>query len=397
MKKNRILMLLVIIMAFLFAGFFGGAMSYTLLYMVLILPFISFLYLIYVYLRFRLYQEIDATIMVKGEEVKYRYVLSNEDFIFYKSLKIIFLPGYSQVVMDDFQEEVALLPGEKHERQGRLICLYRGEYKVGIDVIVIQDLLNLFALKVKRPSTISARVYPRIIKLNSLAALNFNEDAKNTPLFMGSKKERPDVDMRSYLPGDDLKIVNWKITAKYQELYVRPYTETPQERILIYFDVSRIAYLSEASIMMEDFLLETTLAILYYYARTQVATEVIYYTDSLQHVQIKSLEDFNFFYDTVALLKFNSKVHLGALMAESLRDFSNFRTVLAITADFDASLVSVTAGVTHVNTCIILLGKKEVDALLKIRVRLGKTKLIHLPIHDSIANVLEKSWDSLCV
>jgi len=393
MKRNRLLMLMAIILALMFASFFGNVMSYAILYATLVLPFISFLYMLYVYQRFKVYQVIKASIMIKGEEVPYQYMVSNEDFIYYKSINIKFLPGYSKVEVENFQGEVALLPGEKHQRQGRLTCLYRGEYKIGIDAIIIKDLFNLFSLKVPKPSTISARVYPRIIPLHSLRALHFPVDHKNTPLGLKEKASQPDIDLRPFLKGDDKKTVHWKATAKYQELLVRPYMELPQERTCLFLDISKIEKAQGDSVILEDSLLEITLAILNYYGNKRIAAELIFYRDKPYHFPVKSLADFNILYESIALLPFDSDVALGRVMKDYIKSIGNATTIIALTAQFQDSLAQALSEVAHVNVALVLAGDREGEDLQNIKMGLGKTKLISIPLDENIAAVLEKSWD----
>jgi len=390
MKRNRLIFLIFILAAVVFTGFFGGTFSYAILYTILLLPIASLFYAIYVFSRFRVYQTISISTMTKGEEVSYTYVLSNEDIVYYKSLKIRFTLDYSQVEVEDFQEEVSLLPGEKHERSGRLVCLYRGEYKVGIESVEVEDLLGLFSLKMGRPSTISARVYPRIMKLSSLSALNVSEDTKLLPFLLMQKNEVPDSDSRLYAPGDEPKHVNWKVSAKYQELYVRRYTKIPKEKIRIYLDASNIRREQGDRIILEDALLEVTLAILDFYLEEKIEVEILYHTERKNALAIKSKEDFQLFYETTALMKFQGEIPLGEFIKANEYSQGGGDIIVVITTLCDDLLVQTLSSFGEANRCVLLVGDKEGHELKELREKLGKVKLINLPQSGNITKVLEK-------
>ena len=390
MKRNRLFLMLSIIAAIVFTGFFGGTFSYAILYAILLIPLASLFYTAYVYFRFRVYQVIATSTMTKGEEVSYTYILSNEDILYYKSLKIRFTLEYSQVEVDDFREQVSLLPGEKHERSGRLVCLYRGEYKVGIESVEVEDLLGLFSLKMGRPSTITARVYPRIMKLSSLPALNISEDTKSLPFLLLQKNELPDSDSRLYAPGDDPKHVNWKVSAKYQELYVRRYTKIPKEKIRIYLDASSILGEQGDRIILEDALLEVALAILDFYLNEKIEAEILYYTDRRYYYSIKSKEDFQLFYKTTALMKFNGETSLGEFIRTNEYREGAGDTLVAVTTLCDDLLVQALSTFVDSNRCVLLVGDKEGHELKEIREKLGKVKLVNLPQSGNITKILEK-------
>ena len=389
-SRNRVIMIMIIFGAVSFTSIVGGPFSYAILYGVLMLPIASFLYMVYVFYRFKLFQTIDGSIMIKGQEVDYRYVLANEDYLHYKGLVINFLLDYSKVSVDNFEEKVSLLPREKHEGKGRLTCLYRGEYKVGIESVEVKDLLGLFSIKQGKPSTISARVYPQVIKLSSLAALSFDDDSKMLPFYFSNKNEIPDSESRLYVYGDASKTINWKISAKYNELFVRHYIDVPKEGTIIILDTSVISGDIGDKIVIEDALLEITLAISNYYVAKKMEAELLFYTNKMHHFQVRSKEDFNYFYDTTALMDFNGSVKVEDLIDDYLLGSDHFNTVIFVTALVSKDLIKSMVKVADKNSAIIYVGCCKEDELKRIRQQLNKTKLLWIQPSGDIRKVLEK-------
>ena len=96
MLRNRLILAAAILATGVFASFYGGNIPYTLFYLTLLLPVISFLYTVYVYLRVKVYQEIENMVLVKGESTGYTFRVANEDFLSYQNLRIRFFTGMSQ-------------------------------------------------------------------------------------------------------------------------------------------------------------------------------------------------------------------------------------------------------------------------------------------------------------
>ena len=97
MIRNRIILVAVIIAAAVFASFYGGNIPYALFYLTLCAPVISFLYTVYVFIRFKLYQDISERTLVKGEATDYSFRLSNEDFISYQQIQVQFYSAMPSV------------------------------------------------------------------------------------------------------------------------------------------------------------------------------------------------------------------------------------------------------------------------------------------------------------
>ena len=88
MAVNRLLCVLLIIGTGIYASFYGGNISYAFFYLCILIPIISFLYTLYVYKRFKLYQTIGSRIVVKGDWTDYAFTITNEDFITYRNIKV---------------------------------------------------------------------------------------------------------------------------------------------------------------------------------------------------------------------------------------------------------------------------------------------------------------------
>ncbi|MDR2559682.1 MAG: DUF58 domain-containing protein [Oscillospiraceae bacterium] len=384
MKRNRLICLAFIAAAAVFASFFGGAFSYALFYASLAVPLTCFVYLLFVFIRLKIYQAIDSKIVVKGAQIGYKYILSNETTIHFTNIEIEFLDDYSRVEMPETQGGISLAPFCRIEEETNLICLYRGEYEVGISAVIVRDYLGLFALRREYPASMNLRVYPRIVKLNSLGALCFGDDVKSLPFSLKQGQEQ-DTDLRAFTLGDSVKAVNWKVSAKHGELYTRRRTEPPKEKIVIIIDTSPVE--GEKKIPAEDKILEAALAIADFELMRGIETEIIFYADVLSRFLINSREDFSRFYDACLSLSF-SGYNTAKYSADAAVE--NAAVLVLITADCREFIPALSRVSAFMNTCVILIGNRENTELSALRESLGKTALVHIPDDTEAGGVLER-------
>ncbi len=395
MKIRRLITAAVIISAGVFSSFFGGPFSYAVFYASLCVPIVSLLYMLRVYFKLKVYQNLDVKTVTKGFGIKYYYKLSNEDIFIYKSVCALFMHDYSKVERtDDINGKtgvISLNPGESFKGEAVLTCLFRGEYSVGIESVIITDLLGLFSVKIKKPSEIKTLVYPRIINLSSLSSLNYNEDVKISPFSYSPENEIPDSEMKVYSHGDDIKLINWKVSAKYGELMVRKRTEIPKEAVLIILDVSPVPEYSGDRIITEDAMLETVLAVADFYRRGKTESEIAYYTNEEKHFIIRTDGDFNAFYNESSVLKFNGGMNAGDFLASKLAYQDRFSLVIVITSDIDARLINTFRYTSGIRSCVVLSGDRTEKEIINLRSKLIKTRLVHIPNNGDIKKILEKN------
>jgi hypothetical protein len=384
MKKNKLISLGFITVTAVFASFFGGSFSYALFYASLAVPFTCYIYLLFVFIRLKIYQSIDSKVVVKGDKIGYKYTLSNETIIHFANVKTEFISDYSRVDSEGLMREISLAPNQKSENITELTCLYRGEYRVGVKSVVMRDYLGIFKIRRQYPSTMNIRVYPRVVKLTSLAALNFGGDVKSLP-FTYRQGQEIDTQTRPFTFGDSIQSINWKISAKsgLNELHVRNRVESPKEKIVLYIDTSPIK--GSKKIQNEDKILEITLAIADFYLNKKIETEIIYYSDELNRVSINSRENFAQFYDSCLNLTFMSD------MSDISKNYFD-----RITAD-SSIMILITADIKFINTAhiynyIIITGNHKSSELSAIRENLGKTVLIHIPEDSDINKILDMNY-----
>ena len=395
-RRRRGITLLFIVLSFAYASVVGGSFSYVFLYASILIPLTSVLYMFYVYRNFKVYQILDGWRTIKGKEATYHYVVSNEDIIYYHRLCILFEPQYSTVELEDVTTQISLLPGEKYKKTATILCHYRGFYSVGIDAIEISDLLGLFTKRAEKPYLIRAEVYPRIVELSSIDAIQYTIDEKQVPFLSQHVGEISSGDVRMYHTGDDLRTVHWKLSAKQQELYVKKYVEPPKEGICLLFDTlsweKRESHTQRQDvIVIEDILFETLYAVMQFYARHQTAVHLMFCNGSLRQVEqytVRNLTEFQHMYEETALLKLKGEVRCDQLLVSYKQEFLPFSTLLLLTTDCTQEIIS-SLQACGIPCCYMLAGDYDAEELRSLQEKLGKITMVNLPTYRNITQVLQ--------
>lgn len=303
-------------------SFFGGAVSYGLFWGVLLLPVVSFIYLLCVYLRFRIYQEIESRQVICDQAVPYFFVLRNEDRFGFAGIKVRMFPDYSFV--EDVPEDVEyeLLPGDEYLYRTKIVCRYRGEYEVGVKEVIITDFFGIFRFKYPVPGAIRAIVRPKLVEISGLSALSDVVVDMERESYLAQTE--PDVVVRDYVHGDSMKKIHWKAVARAGKLLVRNDTGTEKQGVVILFDSCRYSREMAKYLPVESKLLESLLALTMFFARKNVPVTVFYGRNGLERTDVAGLKSFEEFYARMSDMAFDEKENPLGVMAQ-VHDRALFR------------------------------------------------------------------------
>lgn len=357
MKINRLIIVLCIIGCGVFASYFGGNISYALFYSAILLPVICFLYTLYVYVRFKLYQSMASYLVVKGDWTTYSFIIANEDVVTFRNVKVNFLTDKSTIEAAGQSAQYSLIPGESDRMETRIKCNYRGEYYVGVNSIEITDFLYLFTITYPVASKIKVLVLPRVVPLEKLTIAPPEIDVKNPLQYSNTSEEELSSEMKRYSKGDGIKRIHWKATARQRQLMSRKYYQKPKNQIVLFMDLMKMSEDDLQVTIYEDKIIESTLAIANFYAMRKTRSQIIYEMDGKKQVSISGREEFNAFYRTCASIKFTSKVSVNDLVRERMlrRDEGVFYMVIThyLTKELYLSALKISAEGNHISILFI--------------------------------------------
>ena len=110
--------------------------------------------------------------------------------------------------------------------------------------------------------------------------------------------------VREYVPGDALKQIHWKVTARERKLKVRNRTGEEKAGIAILCDTKRYADDNREYLPLENKMLETLLALTVYFAQRNMACDISYGQRGMVRRHVEDLKDFDVFYRQVSGIDF---------------------------------------------------------------------------------------------
>ena len=341
MKKNRIVYFILLLFLIGYNLIDSDYISSIVFYLLLVIPAISFIYTCIIYFRFKFFHEMEKNTVIKGEIVNYSCNLHNESkLLTFCPIKIHF--SHEQLFMDEVNRKFFILvPGEIKKINIPFECKYRGSYTLGADEIIIMDFFSIIKLRYKINNKIQIVVYPKVEQITFLPIQSFDfENAKSIEnKFIGDKTSV--LDIREYQIGDNLNQIHWKLSAKRGDLMVKNYTNTVQNKCIIFLDTKKLQINNDDTIIIEDLLVETTASIVYYFLKNNKKISLIYQeANNYCCKQASNVNEWGEIYDTFANLKFNGNKKNIYLLEDVLNYESNINsiTLFMITAKVSEEL-----------------------------------------------------------
>lgn len=388
MKWRRGVFFILWILSLVAISFYGGAISYGFFFGMTLIPVVSFVYLAFVYLQFRIYQEIESRTITCKQPMPYYFVLQNSEYYAFASISTRLFSGLSYVLEMPDDEEYELLPGDRYTCRTKLVCKYRGEYEVGVKEVIVTDFFRLFRLRYKIPSAIKAIVYPRIIHKNELYSIQDMAafQCHETPY----RQTEPDVVVRDYIAGDALKRIHWKATAREQKLKTRNLLGEEKQGIAFLYDTKRYSKNRYEYLPLENQILETVLALGIFFAEKNAPFTVYYGHNGIRRNQVEGMNQYEAFYQETSRVVFDDREDvtelLGQLMEQGVLLKSN--AFIVIVHEMNDRLMGMLQILSASGLSIMLYIVTDENMEQYIRQGNSRLKILAIPIEAELEELL---------
>lgn len=142
-----------------------------------------------------------------------------------------------------------------YETEQFLDSKQRGFFPVGPSKIALHDNLNLFYRERILTNIDHILFY---LSISSGKKLDISLRKKVSEFTQGLRKSwykgtgTNFIALRAYAPGDDIRLIDWKTTAKKEALYVKEFEEEKRQRVLILLDVGKTMFAGSPKIIMDS-------------------------------------------------------------------------------------------------------------------------------------------------
>ena len=277
-----------------------------------------------------------------GDENKISLTLKNQ-YPFVAHLSLIEELPY-QFQKRDFFFNQKLQKKEEKNIHYNLKPIERGVYLFGNVNVYASSPLQLATRKCVLGEKKELKCYPSFLKLREFNTKAFN----NATISYGSKKVRrignslEFEQIKEYVSGDDIRTLNWKSTAKRNQLMVNQYVEEKSQSVYAIIDKGRAMQMHFNELSLLDYAVNATLAISNIILRKQDKAGMLSFSTKLE--------------DWVVAERRNSQM---SLISEALHNIkTNFSE-----SDFSTLYSVVKRKITHRSLLILFTNFETIDGL----------------------------------
>ncbi|MBN2441914.1 MAG: DUF58 domain-containing protein [Spirochaetales bacterium] len=314
---------------YLAGSYFGGVMLF-LFYCFMLLPVFSIIFLGIAVRGIKFFQYFSTDHPIKGENIEYRVVLSNESFVSISEIASRFVTIHPLMdrMIPDFK--LSLKRGETKELSYTIACSYRGIYQVGLDSVLITDIMNFFTINIPIWHK-TFYVFPRIIHINSFAfgIESFIYTGVNTAM-SGITDNTLLKGIREYRRTDSIRHMYWKRFAAIGQPVIKEYDISTTPVVSVYVDLfnENKDRKTITQFEKEDVTVEILTALAHYYLKANIKISIrcpcrplFYFTGSVSEHFMDYYKQTNSLFsysqnDLIQLLKIDIK--LGILESKSI-------------------------------------------------------------------------------
>ncbi len=158
---------------------------------------------------------------------------------------------------------VSLKRYEKKNLQYNLRPVKRGSYEFGVINIYVKTFYSLFSRRYILGTPVKVPVYPSYLQLRKYQLMAISNRLSEVGLKkvrrMGHSMEFEQI--KEYVMGDDYRTVNWKATARKNQLMVNNYTDEKSQQLYCVIDKSRVMKMPFNGLSLLDYSINTSLVV----------------------------------------------------------------------------------------------------------------------------------------
>jgi uncharacterized protein (DUF58 family) len=154
-------------------------------------------------------------------------------------------------------------PGFNEQLSYKILPTERGEYDFGDILVFTSTLVGLVSRRVRISAATIVKVYPSIIQYRKFAYLAISNRLEEA----GVKKVRQIgisnefEQIRDYVNGDDYRIINWKATARKNDLMVNQYEQEKAQNVYCLIDKGRLMHMPFEGLALADYAINSALVL----------------------------------------------------------------------------------------------------------------------------------------
>ncbi len=341
MIKPTFNVLLLTVPLFIFALMVGGTIPYFILYTYLIVILLPWLHGFYVV------HQLDAKITLPnkdcfiGDSFTVQYHIHNQSLLPIPHMKvdsntITRLAGKHPSI-----HSISLESKGDYMKTETLKLQRRGYYTFGEIKVQVSDVFNLFTFEKAFQDQSGLLVYPHIVQLNAFEIKTSQQSGELHTNNLAYLDRSQIHTLRDYQPGDNVKHIHWKVSARKNRLIVKDYDSRGDSKVELFLDNFAPNYENDTNRTIEDRLVEICTSIVNNCLNENIS--VSFHTaniDSSLSIKGSSKSDLRLFLKALAMVQSNGSVAMIEQILSKKIFFSSNSTIILFTPVVDKKLAS---------------------------------------------------------
>ena len=357
MRSRRIYFYLLLGAALLAAATTGSPLAYFVCAMLLVMLLISGLSLLLVRLRFRVEQTVQPREAEAGQEAELSILLMNPYPFPFPQLEAEYtLPGFGEG--ESYLATFTVLPLQRIRIREQMPLPYRGDYTVGLRSIKLYDVFGLYSMTVPfEKLTHTARPHvlalPRMFRVGSIPLPRLESPVNAAGAADATEDPSAMADVRAYVPGDPVKRIHWKLSARSRQLLVKRYEPAAVSDAMIYLDASLCGLPPEEAWAADDVLTSAALSLAAKVLEQGIPVQLVHQKERLRRMRLTKLEELPRLRRELAQLQLDGSAPLEQLLVGDNVYLMNTRFAWVLTRQLNASLVECAQAMARSGTRLV--------------------------------------------
>lgn len=272
----------------------------------------------------------------------------------------------------DFQYDLKLSTGENKIFSYSLRPVERGEYEFGNINIFVSSPLKIVKRKFIFPGNKKVAVYPSYVQMRKYELLAISNRLSEAGIKrirrIGHSTEFEQI--KEYVKGDDYRTINWKATARKNELMVNNYEDEKSQQVYNVIDMGRVMKMPFNGMSLLDYAVNSCLVVSNTAIRRKDKAGVITFSNKINSM-------------LPAENRSTQMLKILDLLYKQRTDF--------LESDYEKLCISVLSKVTHRSLIIIYTNFETVDSLKRQINYLKRLSINHLVLVIFFENTELKS------
>ncbi|KPU42368.1 hypothetical protein OXPF_41530 [Oxobacter pfennigii] len=337
MLKVNINFVLILGIFIAFALIEGGSLPYIACYGMLSIFLLSLLHIIVLKLLIFVQIKQDEKVKETGDSVKYTIIIKNKAFL---PIPYITMENRGKSIGKENKSLIDDTAGNDITIESEIRIFTRGIYDIGNMNLKIMDIFRVFQIQKNVNLKAEIKIYPKIFNIINTDFKGSDGPRKFIDILKSSEDIYAIKDIQKYKPGDSLRRIHWKVSAKQGELYVKKPERVSGYRISVFLDMNRDNMKLDYKGLEEERIIDFCASLVNYLLINDIKVRIHVNASKPYEFDINTRESFNFFMEFLLMQKSDGTKKLEEFIYENLFKQDNQSASLVICHGIANSMAS---------------------------------------------------------